>query len=85
MDIGAHVIASTEAPPPDTMGLTFDALAQAGIIHENLAMRLKKAVGFRNIAVHNYDEIDWTIVHIIARYHLGDFVEFAKVIASRLT
>ena len=85
VDIGAHVIASTEAPPPDTMGLTFDALAQTGIIHENLAMRLKNAVGFRNIAVHNYDEIDWAIVHIIARHHLVDFVEFAKVIASRLT
>ena len=84
VDIGAHLIAGTEAPPPDTMGLTFDALAQSGIIHANLATRLKKAVGFRNIAVHNYDEIDWTIVHVIARHHLGDFTEFAKAIASRL-
>ncbi len=35
-------------------------------------------------AVHNYKEIDWTIVHTLARHHLGDFTEFAKVIASRL-
>lgn len=84
VDIGTHLIVGMEVPPPDTMGQTFDALAKAGVIHENLAMQLKKAVGFRNIAVHNYEEIDWTIVHTIARHRLGDFTEFAKVIASRL-
>ena len=84
VDIGAHIIAGMEVPPPDTMGQTFDALAQAGVIHENLSMQLKKAVGFRNIAVHNYREIDWTIVHTIAGHHLDDFTEFAKTIATRL-
>lgn len=47
-------------------------------------MRLKKAVGFRNIAVHNYHKIDWTIVHNIAHTHLADFTEFAEVVASKL-
>ncbi|MGH8555992.1 MAG: type VII toxin-antitoxin system HepT family RNase toxin [Methylococcales bacterium] len=84
VDIGAHLIAGMDVPPPDTMGQTFDALAKAGVIHENLAMQLKKAVGFRNIAVHNYEEIEWAIVHTIARHHPGDFTEFAKAIASRL-
>ena len=101
MDIGAHLIAGMEVPPPDTMGQTFDVLAQAGIINEGLAMQLKKAVGFRNIAVqgstsaasagrarvaavHNYEEIDWAIVHAIASHHLGDFTEFAKVMARRM-
>ena len=84
VDIGSHLIAGLEGPPPETMGKTFDALIRAGIIDENLAIRLKKAVGFRNIAVHNYEAIDWAIVHAIARNHLGDFSEFAKVIASRM-
>lgn len=84
VDIGAHLIAGMEIPPPDTMGQTFDALVETGVIHEKLAMQLKKAVGFRNIAIHNYKEIDWTITHAIARHHLGDFTEFAKAIASRL-
>lgn len=84
VDIGAHLIAGMEVPPPDTMGQTFDALVKAGVIHENLAMQLKQAVGFRNVAVHNYEEINWTIVHTIARHHLGDFTEFARVIVSRL-
>jgi uncharacterized protein YutE (UPF0331/DUF86 family) len=84
VDLGAHLIVDLDVLPPDTMGQTFDALAHAGIIPEPLAQQLKKAVGFRNIAVHHYEEIDWTIVHGIALHHLGDFSEFAKVIASRL-
>lgn len=83
VDIGAHIIAGMEVPPPDTMGQTFDALARAEVINENLAIRLKKAVGFRNIAVHNYGHVDWTIVHTLARHHLGDFSEFATVISGR--
>lgn len=85
VDIGSHLIASMEVTPPDTMGKTFDALVQAGVIPENLATRLKKAVGFRNIAVHNYKAIDWAVVHTIARHHLGDFTEFAKLVADRLS
>ena len=84
VDLGAHLIANLDVPPPDTMGQTFDALAQVGVIPDPLAQQLKKAVGFRNIAVHHYEEIDWTIVHRIAMHHLNDFSEFAKVITARL-
>lgn len=84
VDIGAHLIAGMEVPPPDTMGQTFDLLAQEGMLNNELASSLKKAVGFRNIAVHNYENINWNIVHSLVKYHLADFSEFAKVVAMRL-
>lgn len=84
VDIGAHLIAGMEVPPPDTMGQTFDLLAQQGVLNNELAISLKKAVGFRNIAVHNYESINWAIVHSIVKYHLADFSEFAKAVAMRL-
>ncbi len=84
VDIGAHLIAGMEVPPPDTMGQTFDLLAQEGVLNNELASSLKKAVGFRNIAVHNYENINWDIVHSLVKYHLADFSEFAKVVAMRL-
>jgi uncharacterized protein YutE (UPF0331/DUF86 family) len=83
VDIGAHLIAGMQVPAPDTMGQTFDLLAQAGVLSAALASRLKKAVGFRNIAVHSYEAINWHIVHSIARKHLADFSEFAEVVAIR--
>ena len=84
VDIAAHLIAAMEVRPPDTMGQTFDLLAQEGVLNNELANSLKKAVGFRNIAVHNYESINWEIVHNIVKYHLADFSEFAKVVATRL-
>ncbi len=84
VDIGAHLIAGMEVPPPGTMGQTFDLLAQQGVLTPELATRLKQSVGFRNIAVHNYSNINCLIVHSIVKSHLGDFSEFARAIVEWL-
>ncbi len=80
VDIGAHIIAGLEIPPPGTMGETFDLLAQEGVLSKELAINLKKAVGFRNIAIHNYETINWHIVYNIVKNHLEDFNAFAKIV-----
>lgn len=82
VDLALHMLAGSEQPVPDTMGRAFDQLAQSGKISEELALRLRKAVGFRNIAVHNYSSIDWAIVHAIATQHLDDFDAFARQVAQ---
>jgi uncharacterized protein YutE (UPF0331/DUF86 family) len=84
VDVAAHLISELEIPPPETMGQAFDALADAGVLERALATRLKKAVGFRNIAIHNYEMIDWKIVHSIAQTHLSDFSDFANVMGARI-
>lgn len=77
VDIGAHLLVDYDVPPPNTMGETFDRLAQLEMITPSLSEKLKKSVGFRNMAVHNYDVLDWNIVFAIARHHLDDFTGFA--------
>lgn len=62
------------------MGQTFDALAGLGYINSELGIRMKKAVGFRNVAVHNYEAINWQIVHAIASRHLVDFKDYAQAV-----
>ena len=52
------------------------------VIEQKLASQ--KSVEFRNTAVHNYDRINWAIVHSIVKNHLGDFAEFARIITTRL-
>jgi uncharacterized protein YutE (UPF0331/DUF86 family) len=84
VDIGAHLISNLEVAPPDTMGQTFDLLTQAGLLEPALGQSLKKAVGFRNIAVHNYDAINWHIVHSLVNNHLSDFSDFAKCVSKKL-
>lgn len=84
VDVGAHLIAAMDTPAPDTMGQTFDILAREGVLSAELAASLKKAVGFRNIAVHSYNAINWQMVHRIAHDHLSDFTAFARVVSARL-
>lgn len=62
----------------------FDLQAQAGLLNSELANRLRKAVGFRNIAVHNYENINWILVHSIVKNQLTDFLEFARVVTGTL-
>jgi len=82
IDIGSHLIAGTDYPPPTTMGQVFEVMNKAGFIEAELADRMKKAVGFRNLAVHNYDAINWAIVYAIATRHLNDFKAFARAVVA---
>lgn len=84
VDIGAHLVSEAHMPAPTTMGQTFDLLAQANILDATVAAKLKKAVGFSNIAVHSYETINWLIVHKITQQHLMDFKDFASQIARYL-
>jgi len=80
VDIAMHIIANSNANTPQTMSESFDVLKNLQIIDENIAEKLKKSIGFRNIAVHNYGELDLELTFKIAHEHLGDFKEFIKQI-----
>jgi uncharacterized protein YutE (UPF0331/DUF86 family) len=80
-DIAMHHLASSDSAVPQTMGQAFEVLAQQNVIDAALALRMRKAVGFRNLAVHSYDTIEWAAVYAIANEHLDDFRAFAKSFA----
>lgn len=84
VDIAAHIISESDEPAPLTMGEAFETLARMAVIPPELALQLRKAVGFRNVAAHSYSEIDWAIVHVICRQRLGGFRDFAAAVSSRL-
>ncbi|MBP3709706.1 MAG: DUF86 domain-containing protein [Treponema sp.] len=84
VDIGNHILLDYDSPTPQTMAETFKYLAQHNIISEKNAAELSRAVGFRNIAVHQYENIDCNIVFQIVQNHLDDFKNFAKAILSVL-
>jgi uncharacterized protein YutE (UPF0331/DUF86 family) len=81
VDIAMHHLASSDSPVPQTMGQAFELLAQQKVIDAQLALRMRKAVGFRNLAVHSYESIEWAVVYAIASDHLDDFRAFAKAFA----
>lgn len=62
VDIGLQALAELGVQPPETMGEVFTSLQKEDVLPAGLADQRKGAVGFRNIAVHEYEEIDWSIV-----------------------
>ncbi len=62
------------------MGESFEGLVRLEVLGESLALRLKRAVGFRNIVVHDYGAIDWDIVHSTCSDDLDNFKAFARAV-----
>lgn len=84
VDIGTYMLVDYEIAPPSTMGETFDRIADLKLISVELRDKLKRAVEFRNMAVHHYDVLDWEIGYAMATRGLEDFSDFAAVVVSRL-
>lgn len=83
VDVGAHLIADRGLSSPTSMSDTFAVLEQEDVIDHALADRLRRAVGFRNLSVHEYEKIDWKRVHRTVTEHLSDFSDFAAVILNK--
>lgn len=59
VDLASYCLGTAQTAPPNTMGETFDRMAEAGLMDGQLAERMKKSVGFRNLAVHSYSRSIW--------------------------
>lgn len=82
IDIGSHVISDSDEAAPATMGDVFTVLGRLGAITPATCEVMKKATGFRNIAVHNYASLDWEIIFAICKKSATDFRGFVKEIDS---
>lgn len=70
--LATHVVATEGYGNPSSTADTFTLLERRGVIEADLAGRLRKMVGFRNIAIHDYQALDPEIVESIVERHLGD-------------
>mgnify|MGYP006311312065 CR=1 FL=1 len=84
VDLAVHVVSRTHQAVPSTMGEAFTELASLGVIDDDLAARMRAAVGFRNVAVHAYEQLDWAIVHAVSHEGLNDVRRFARAIDAHL-
>ena len=76
IDIGTHIVASEGLGLADTIKGNFKLLQDAGIISEELGRKMETMVGFRNIAMHDYQAIDKNILKSILVNNLKDLEDF---------
>ena len=82
IDLAAHIIASEGLGVPDTIKDNFVRLEQSGIVSKDLSKKLQSMVGFRNIAIHNYQTINVDILKTILVKHLKDLEDFYTAILA---
>jgi uncharacterized protein YutE (UPF0331/DUF86 family) len=84
VDITNHIISDVGMRIPETYADTFKVLSENKIIGQELFSVMGKMAKFRNIVVHQYEEIDSAIVILILRKHLSGFQQFRDAILSYL-
>ncbi|PEJ50764.1 MULTISPECIES: DUF86 domain-containing protein [unclassified Bacillus (in: firmicutes)] len=78
IDLAMHLVAIRKLGIPQTSRDAFDLLVANSLLDSELSMKLKAMVGFRNIAVHDYQSVNLDIVEKIIENHLGDFKKFTR-------
>ena len=84
LDMGSHVIAELELGSLESYGDIPRILAEKGYITSELAERWTRMIGFRNILVHEYLEIDRKVVYDVLQHQLEDLRDLRKVFAQFL-
>ncbi len=83
LDMGQHLIRRDRLGVPQSARDVFALLAQAGRIEPPLAEGLQRMVGFRNIAVHDYQSLQLPITIAIIEKHLDEFLQYSKALLLR--
>ncbi|MDQ2881279.1 MAG: DUF86 domain-containing protein [Actinomycetota bacterium] len=81
VDVAQHMCASQGWGPPRDNGDAIRLLGAHGVLCADLADRLRRAVGFRNVLVHDYVEVDDDIV-LERLANLSDLDDFVAVVAA---
>ena len=81
VDVAQHICAAEGWGPPVDNGDAARLLGEHGVLAAELAASVRKAVGFRNVLVHEYVEVDDKVV--ISRLgDLSDLENFVRAVAG---
>jgi uncharacterized protein YutE (UPF0331/DUF86 family) len=84
VDIAQHICAAEGWGPPADNGDAMRLLGEHGVLTVQLATSVRQAVGFRNVLVHEYIEVDDAIV-VDRLGDLSDLEEFVSKVAAYVT
>ena len=84
LDLANMLIRKRRLGIPSESRESFGILIREQLVERSLGARLQKMVGFRNLAVHRYQDLDLDIVEAVIRTNLDDLLVFAKVVQAHL-
>ena len=84
IDIAMHIVAKQHLGMPQSSAEAFDLLAKANIIDSALCRSMRNMTGFRNVAIHQYEELDLDVLKHIAETGYRDFITFCSSLGLKI-
>ena len=85
IDMANHVIRLKKLGLPAETAESFKLIRKANIIDAVLEKKLISMVGFRNIVIHQYRDIDYKQVEDVIKKHADDLIKFAGILVAALS
>jgi uncharacterized protein YutE (UPF0331/DUF86 family) len=82
IDAASRVVSQRRLGIPVDSAEAFTLLERAGVLTPGTAARMRAMVGFRNVAVHQYQSLDKAILRAVVERHLGDFAELCRELSA---
>lgn len=83
IDLAMHLVRKLHLGVPQDSRDAFEFLAKASEIEPALRDSLKAMVGFRNVAVHDYQVLSIDILQSVVERRLDDLLAFASIAVRR--
>jgi uncharacterized protein YutE (UPF0331/DUF86 family) len=79
IDLAMHVVRKRRLGVPQDSRDAFKILQDHGLLDKESAESMKRMVGFRNIAIHEYDALNLDIVRTIITQRLDEILGFGQI------
>ena len=84
IDIAAHIVSDEGFGVPGSTNEMFYLLEENGYLDNEITEKMVKAVGLRNLVVHEYSKIDLDRIFEVAQKDITDLKEYLKSIFKKL-
>jgi uncharacterized protein YutE (UPF0331/DUF86 family) len=85
LDLAQHVIATQNLGIVQSARDSFALLQRAGTISAELSLSMQAMVGFRNIAVHDYQTLDPAIIASVIAVKLDDLLLYSATLLKKFS
>ena len=82
LDLAMYVVSNKKLGLPQNKREAFKLLEENDIIDSKMCNNMQGMIGFRNIAVHDYKEINEEILQSVIENNLSDLTDFARKILN---
>jgi len=79
IDLANHLVRLHQLGVPAWSAQAFEMLGRSGKISQDLSDRMSRMVGFRNLAIHEYEKLDMDLVESLFEGPMDDLLEFVRV------